>query len=57
MNEAQNNNPLIRFLDDSVTDTLKNIKETAKQSLEDTAKLKKTLTEAQIRITQLLSEL
>jgi len=53
----QSNNPLVRFLDDSVTQTLKDIKQKAQESLEESAKLKKTLAEAQIKITELLSQL
>lgn len=53
----QSNNPLIRFLDDSTTDMIKNIKAKALESLEESAKLKKTLVEAQIKITELLSQL
>jgi predicted transcriptional regulator len=53
----QNQNPLIRFLDDSTTEMIKNIKDKAKESLEESAKLKKTLSEAQIRIAELMSQL
>ena len=57
MNETQNQNPLIRFLDDSTVETIKNIKEAAENSLKESAKLKKTLVEAQIRIAELLQQI
>lgn len=58
MNQTeQSNNPLIRFLDDSTVDMIKLIKEKAQESLEESAKLKKTLVEAQIKITELLGQL
>lgn len=53
----ENNNPLIRFLDDSTTEMIKNIKEKAQESIDETAKLKKTLIEAQQRITELLGQI
>ena len=53
----QSNNPLIRFLDDSTTELLKEIKKKAQESLDESAKLKKTLNEAQQRIIELLSQL
>lgn len=56
-NMEQSNNPLIRFLDDSTVEAIRDIKESAKRSLEESAKLKKTLVEAQIRITQLLEQI
>lgn len=56
-NTEQSNNPLIRFLDDSTVDMLKDIKQKAQESLEESAKLKKTLVEAQIRIAELLNQI
>lgn len=56
-NTEQSPNPLIRFLDDQTVDTIKGIKEAAKESLEESAKLKKTLVEAQHRITELLNQI
>lgn len=55
--ETQNQNPILRFLDDSTTEAIKNIKEAAENSLKESAKLKKTLVEAQIRISELLLQL
>ena len=57
MTIEQSQNPLVRFLDDSTVEMIQNIKEKAKESLEESAKLKKTLVEAQQRITELLGNL
>jgi hypothetical protein len=55
--EIQNNNPLLRFLDDSTVDMIKEIKVKAKEALEESAKTRKMLEEAQDRITELLAEM
>ena len=55
--QPESQNPLIRFLDDSTTETIKNIKEAAENSLKESAKLKKTLVEAQIKIAELLQQI
>lgn len=54
MNE---NNQFVRFLDSSTTEMIKEIKEKAQQSLDESAKLRKTLVEAQQKITEQLKEL
>lgn len=56
-NKIESQNVLIRFLDDSTTEMIKNIKEKAQESIDETAKLKKTLVEAQQRITELLGQI
>ncbi len=53
----ENQNPIVRFLDDSTTEQLKNIKEKAQEALNESAKLKKILSDAQIKITELLAQL
>ena len=55
--EIQNNNPLLRFLDDSTVEMIKEIKVKAKEALEESVKTRKMLQEAQDRITELLNEM
>ena len=57
MNEIQNQNPILRFLDDQTAETIKNIKEAAIENQKTIDALKKTLCEAHIRITQIIQNL
>lgn len=56
-NTSQSNNPLIRFLDDSVIETIQGLRDAAKSNQEEIDKMKKTLLDAQIRISELLQNL
>ena len=56
MNETESN-PLIRFLNEHNGDLIKNIRESAEDNAKQIASLKKTLLDAQIRISEMLREL